>query len=192
MNTPLDLGQQIASDAMNDIGHAYALGGAPGTDFSQPWDCSSAVNKWLGHDFGMRLPGQSKAGYDGTSHGPGSWQYITWSGAKTVGGPPQAGDLLIWPGMGVMGHIGIAISSTDMVSALNPRLGTARTPIVSTKPGIHIIRRVDGSAINANPGCPIPGLMIALAEWEFISAIYSMGRNQPSRTPRSSRKSPKH
>lgn len=181
MNTPLDLGQQIASDAMNDIGHAYILGGAPGPNFDKPWDCSSAVNKWLGHDFGMRLPGTTKAGYDGTSHGPGSWQYITWSGAKTVGGPPQAGDLLIWPGTGALGHIGIAISATDMVSALNPELGTMRTPIISTKPGIHIIRRIDGSAVNANPGCPIPGLMIALVGMERVSAAYSLRRNRSAR-----------
>jgi hypothetical protein len=153
-------GQAIASDAVNDVGHAYLLGGAPGPNFDQPWDCSSAVAKWLGHDFGLRLPGQSKPGYDGTSHGPGSWQYISWNGAKTVSGP-SAGCLVIWPGMGAAGHIGIAISATKMVSALNPAMGTQVTDIVTTKPGFHIYREITDAGNPNMAGC-LPGLLIYL------------------------------
>ena len=165
----------LAAVAMNYIGHPYFLGGAPGINGDKPWDCSSAVSWWAGHDMGMRLPGQAKAGYDGSSHGPGSWQYITWAGATTIQGPPAADDLVIWPGMGAMGHIGVAIDAANMISALNPVNGTKVTPIASTKPGIHIYRRLNGQAINANPGCAIPGLMIALARWEIINGKLSNG-----------------
>ena len=60
----------IAADAQAYVGHAYLYGGAPGPDGTRPWDCSSFGNWVLGHDFGMILPGNSRPGYDGSTHGP--------------------------------------------------------------------------------------------------------------------------
>lgn len=124
----------IAGDALKYIGHPYSYGGAPGTDGSSGWDCSSFINWVLGHDFNMKLPGSLKPGYNGTSHGPAVINYVSWRGAKTVASP-EAGDLCIWVGIGVNGHIGIAVSPNQMVSALNPGLGTAKTVIHGSGPG---------------------------------------------------------
>lgn len=137
-------GTQIANAIERYIGHKYALGGAPGTDGKSPWDCSSCVNWVLGHDFDYRLPGM-KTAYTGATHGPVVVSYVTWTGASTVA-KPQAGDLVIWPGIGAAGHIGIAVSSTEMVSALNPGLGTMKTPIASTHSGPPMFRRIKGAA----------------------------------------------
>ncbi len=186
MTMPIS-GDAIASNAVNDVGHAYALGGAPGTNFQNPWDCSSAVSKWLGHDFGLRLPGSSKPGYDGSSHGPGSWQYISWSGAKTVS-TPSAGCLVIWPGMGAAGHIGIAVSGSQMVSALNPALGTRVTDILATKPGLHIYRQITDAGNSSLTGC-IPGMLISLmtigetAHALYVSVSLSQRQSKRRRSP---------
>lgn len=115
-------GTAIAQDAARYVGHKYIYGGAPGPDGSAGWDCSSFVNWVLGHDFGITsIPG----GYNPTAHGATAADYLGWSGAKTV---PRAnagaGDLCVWST-----HIGIAINGSQMVSALNPNLGTAITGI---------------------------------------------------------------
>lgn len=146
-------GNELASDALSYVGRfPYVLGGFPAEGSV---DCSSFVNQVLGADFGLRLPGQVKPGYAGTSHGPVSNDYVGWSGASTVG-TPQAGDLVIWPGIGAAGHIGIATSTARMVSALNPGLGILETLITDAKPGFHIYRRVGGTGSVSPSGC-IPG-----------------------------------
>ena len=91
-------------------------------------------------------------------HGPVVLDYGGWSGAVDVG-TPRAGDLCIWAGSGAAGHIGIAISDTEMVSALNPALGCKRTPIVGTGPsGVPLIyRRVTGLAGAGLPVVYQPG-----------------------------------
>ena len=115
-------GAALASDALKYVGHKYLYGGAPGTSGANPWDCSSFVNWVLGHDFKMTLPGGVN-GYNGTSHGPTTGGYMSWSGAHTIPRSSlEAGDLCVWST-----HIGIAINSTQMVSALNPSLGTMVT-----------------------------------------------------------------
>lgn len=120
----------IASDALKYAGHAYLYGGAPGSNGRNPWDCSSFCNWVLGHDFGLKLPTYSTAGYDGSSHGPTTLEYLVWTGAKTVGSKSsdaQAGDLCVW-----QTHMGIATGDGKMISALNPQLGTQVTPIDGT------------------------------------------------------------
>ena len=134
----------IANDAQKYEGHAYRYGGAPGPDGKNPWDCSSCVNWVLGHDFGMVLPGASKPGYDGSSHGPNTVMYLAWGRARTVShkaADAQAGDLCVW-----QTHMGIALGGGQMISALNERLGTRVTTIAGGAPGgeVLFVRRITG------------------------------------------------
>ena len=141
----------IASDAMQYQGVPYAWAKAN----PNGWDCSGFVNWVLGHDLGMALPGSVKAGFSGKSHGPVVVQYATWTKATKVRSP-EAGDLCIWYGLGAAGHIGIAVSPTQMISALNPALGTIVTDIQGTGPPSAPLtyRRVTGmgQAVGCIPG----------------------------------------
>lgn len=122
----------IANDALKYQGHAYLYGGAPGPDGSRPWDCSSFSSWVLGHDSGLTLPGAGAAGYNGESHGPTTVAYLAWAHAQTVGhdgGHAQAGDLCVW-----QTHMGIALGGGQMISALNPHLGTQVTTITAGAP----------------------------------------------------------
>lgn len=130
----------IAADAMHYRGHHYVYGGAPGPNGTDPWDCSSFCNWVLGHDMGLTLPG-GLSGYNGSSHGPTTLGYLTWSGARTINRKSvSAGDLCVW-----QTHIGIAISNTQMISALNENLGTQVTTISGGSPGgeLLVCRRVN-------------------------------------------------
>ena len=93
------LGQRIAAAAQQYIGKPYKFATAGPNSF----DCSGLVTWVLHHDLGLNLPSNSH-----TVTG----QWYVWGGAKTVGRPPIAGDLICWPS-----HIGIAINATQMVSA---------------------------------------------------------------------------
>jgi cell wall-associated NlpC family hydrolase len=132
----------IASDALKYVGHSYVYGGAPGTDGTSGWDCSSFCNWVLGHDLGMTLPGDTSPGYSGTSHGPTTLSYLGWSNATTIGHSAslaEAGDLCVW-----QTHMGIATGGGNMVSALNEQLGTKETTIAGGAPGAEIlfVRRI--------------------------------------------------
>lgn len=114
-------GPALANDALKYKGHQYVYGGAPGKSGNGPWDCSSFMNWVLGVDFKMTLPGGVT--YDGTSHGPTTGGYMSWSGAHTIPRSQlQAGDLCVWST-----HMGMAINNSQMISALNPSLGTMVT-----------------------------------------------------------------
>lgn len=126
-------GSALANMALANVGHAYLYGGAPGPNGSNPWDCSSAVSWWIGHQMSHAIPGGSWAAVtaNGSQHGPATGSYNSWSGAKVI---PRsqlgAGDLCCWDT-----HIGIALNNTQMVSALNPSLGTAVTGVENGGPG---------------------------------------------------------
>lgn len=126
------------------------------------WDCSGAINWNLGHDFNMRIPGQARPGFSGKTHGPVVVDYVSWNGATTVP-DPQAGDLCIWPGIGNNGHIGMAISPTHMISALNHALGTAESPIHGSGPlGVSVMfRRI--TAVGGSAGGCLPGSALIIA-----------------------------
>ena len=115
---PAITGAQIAADAQQYAGKGYVYGGnasSPGR-----WDCSSFVSFVLGHDLGLPLPGGGtwgSPGYPPNAHGPVVTDYASWAGAGTVG-TPQAGDLCCWVGAGTAGHIGIAISPTQMITGM--------------------------------------------------------------------------
>lgn len=114
-----------AAIAQSYIGHAYRFGGSPGKNGANPWDCSSFVNYVMGVKLGRPIPGNAAGRYDGTSHGPTTVLWGSWSGIHHVKrGEVQAGDIVVW-----LDHMGIATSNTSMVSALNPQQGTRETPI---------------------------------------------------------------
>lgn len=141
-------GGVIAATAQKYTGVGYTYGGNASTPGD--WDCSSFVSYVLGHDLGLTLPGGGgfgSPGYPPGAHGPVVVDYANWPGAPPVG-VPQAGDLCVWPGIGTAGHIGIAISDTEMVSALNHTKGTVRTQIQGMgPPGVPLVyRRVSGVA----------------------------------------------
>jgi hypothetical protein len=150
----------IANDALGYTGHCYVYGGAPGPQGTGCWDCSSFCNWVLGHDFHMVLPGETQPGYEGTTHGPTTLSYLAWPGAVTVGhsaADAAAGDLCVW-----QTHMGIATGNGNIVSALNPSLGTRETTISAAAPPgeLLFVRRVTqaGSPPVTTPlGKTIPG-----------------------------------
>jgi cell wall-associated NlpC family hydrolase len=115
----------IAGIATQYQGHAYRFGGAPGRNGDQPWDCSSFCNYVIGVKLGLAIPGYASGGYDGTTHGPPTGMWGVWPGLTHISRQEvQAGDLVVW-----LNHMGIAVSNSQMISALNPETGTKVTPI---------------------------------------------------------------
>lgn len=121
-------GSGIAGIAQQYIGHAYFFGGAPGKDGSRPWDCSSFVNWIVSVKAGMAIPGNGPGKYDGTSHGPPTGMWAAWTGMDTVSrANVQSGDILVWSG-----HMGIATSNSQYISAHSPAEKTTVTSIPKT------------------------------------------------------------
>lgn len=115
----------LAGLAETGAGHAYKYGGAPGKNAENPWDCSSFVNYMVGVRMGRAIPGYRAGTYDGSVHGPATTQWGVWPGlGHGDRASVQAGDIIVW-----VGHMGIAIDNTHMISALNPKEGTKVTPI---------------------------------------------------------------
>jgi CHAP domain len=179
-------GRAIGRDAARYEGQGYVYG-APSPQFPAApgnWDCSSFVSWVLGHDLRLGTPGGRWGSWPATEHGPVVTDYAGWDGATDVG-TPQAGDLCCWVGGGPNGHIGIAVSSTEMVSALNPTDGTIKTAI---DPGIGpagaplIFRRVNAIAVLGTLGQPGPGqpqrnpvMVVALTLLLFGGALAALG-----------------
>jgi cell wall-associated NlpC family hydrolase len=139
----------IASTALQYQGKVpYVYGGSS----PKGWDCSGFVNWVLGHDLNMVLPGLIKRGWNGTGHGPVVVNYASWNQAEAVA-TPETGDLCIWVGVGVSGHIGIATSPVQMISALNPALGTIVTQIQGAGPPAPLIYKRVTAAGFQNNGC---------------------------------------
>lgn len=138
-------GQSLASDAEKYIGSGYVFDGAPATGDGH-WDCSSFVNKVVGMDNGLAIPGYAAGTYKGTSHGPVA---LTWSLSPlantigTNGADALPGDLCCW-----QTHIGIAIGGGVMVSARSTKSGTGKSTINDVKlTGEHLtIRRLKAVA----------------------------------------------
>lgn len=118
----------LAGIAIQDVGHAYQYGGAPGINGTNPWDCSSACNWWAGKKAGLVIPYDNP--YTGIDHGPatGSWFFFgsMYNGSRTA---PDAGIIIVWTS-----HMGISLGNGNICSALNPGLGTRVTSIVEAAP----------------------------------------------------------
>jgi cell wall-associated NlpC family hydrolase len=68
----------------------------------------------------MSIPGYAAGRYDGSTHGPTTAQWALWNGTQNIRRDEvDAGDIIVW-----VGHMGIAISNDQMISALNPRTTT--------------------------------------------------------------------
>lgn len=112
----------IAAIADSYIGKlTYVFGGPPppGTV-----DCSSFTSKVLAQA-GVANPGG--APYNPNTHGPTTLDYITWSGATTVGHTADVsipGDLVVWET-----HMGIAVGNNQYVSAHDPAEGVSAAAI---------------------------------------------------------------
>jgi cell wall-associated NlpC family hydrolase len=131
-------GASLAADEGRYVGQVRYLWG--GANPINGWDCSGMQNWCIGHDMSLDIPGLPRGTrFDGSSHGPDVAQWIAWSGVAHVAGPPMPGDLVCW---GPNAHMGMAISATDMISALNPAQGTQRTPIAVTHTGVPVFLRL--------------------------------------------------
>jgi cell wall-associated NlpC family hydrolase len=133
----------IANAAEKRIGqNPYVFGGAPGPDGTGPVDCSSFASLVLGHDLNIPIPGGSWAEVtnNGSTHGPSTVSYLSWSGAETIGhnaDVAQPGDLCVW-----QTHMGICVGPNQMVSAQDPAKGTGLSEINGAIPEFLFIRRV--------------------------------------------------
>jgi len=88
---------------------------------------------------GYNLPNNTHSGY---------LEFLAWSGATRVSKDSvQAGDLIIWPT-----HSGIAINSTQMVSAENPSQGVKVNTFAAggpLAPEPMTVLRVTGGVVTA-------------------------------------------
>ena len=133
------LGQAIATDALRYQGAGYVWGGAPAKGIGN-WDCSSFCNWVIGHDEGLAIPLYKAGSYNGSSHGPATGVWLVWTGAVTIDTKDAAaGDLAVWET-----HMGIVVSNTEMISALDPSSGTQVTTFANGAPfgEVMVIRRL--------------------------------------------------
>jgi len=127
----------IAQKAMQYQGAGYVWGGNASSIGN--WDCSSFVSKVLGQDCGLPLPGGKwgDPGFPPGSHGPTTLEYMLY-GTGISQADVRAGDLVV-----SVEHMGIAISSTQYISAHSPESGTGVSDFPAGFPaGPPIYRRV--------------------------------------------------
>ena len=159
-------------------GAKYVFGGVPSKGIGN-WDCSSFVNWVVGNDCRMAIPGYPAGTYTGQTHGPVVLDWSTWSGASTHSGPPNPGDLCVWPGIGASGHIGIVIAGNQMISALDTRDGTKVTPIQGFGPaGVAVVYRQLSGVTSA--GVSVPGCLMALVAVLMPYEIVPVGNGKYS------------
>lgn len=164
------MGAELAALAKSYEGRLpYVFGGVPAKGRV---DCSSFVNLLRGWKQGAAIPGWKAGTYHGQVHGPPVIRWATWSGASVVTGQPEAGDLCVWPGILALGHIGVAVSATRMVSALNPQRGIAETPIKGYgPPGVPVVfRRLSGGGAVSPAGAAAAGCVPQLLLLPFLLA----------------------
>jgi cell wall-associated NlpC family hydrolase len=121
----------IAATAESLIGFPYKWGAAPATGIS---DCSGFSNLVIGKLCGRSIPGFPNGSFAGTTHGPNCAAWLLWLASGGIKRIPlastRAGDLAIW-----QTHMGIIVDgSQNMVSDLNPALGTRQTSIKDAAP----------------------------------------------------------
>lgn len=128
-------GAAIAAAALKYQGTPYRWGGKDPSG----WDCYGFTTYVLHHDLGYNLPNNNYSGFLET---------LAWGGATTIPNDQvQAGDLVMW-----QTHIGIAVSSTEMISAENPSAGTRVDTFAKggpILPEVMIVRRINGPTLVA-------------------------------------------
>jgi cell wall-associated NlpC family hydrolase len=128
----------IAGIAQKYVGKLRYVFGGPNAQNMGTVDCSSFASKVLAES-GIRNPGG--AAYDPRTHGPTTLNYLTWTGATTVGhsaSAAQVNDLCVW-----QTHMGICIGGGKMVSARDPAEGVGIDNIAGDMPGeVLFVRRL--------------------------------------------------
>lgn len=118
-------GDAISNGALQYIGTPYVWGGA---NPPKGCDCSGLCNAIIGRDNHLSIPGNASGNFSG--HGPVTGSWFVWSGCVTVSqASAQPGDIVVW-----LSHMGIYVGGGQMVSSLNPRLGTLKTSIAGAAP----------------------------------------------------------
>lgn len=149
---------ELVQYAIDQIGHCYVFGGAPGPLGEGCWDCSSFCNWMWGAAGGQTIPGYPNGTYNGAQHGPST---LTWLASQgTITGSidrslTSAGDLAVW-----RTHMGFCISNQEMVSAQTEATGTQRSNIdgfISNEPLTILRLAVVGPGGISLPIAPIPG-----------------------------------
>lgn len=134
-------GGLIAQTADQFTGVRYCSGGAFRRGCT---DCSGWDNGIIGAKLGMAIPGIAAGKFDGTEHGPVVEDWWNWNGCEKITRQEvSAGDIPIWPGVGNNGHMGIALDNGNMISCLNPSMGTRETPIapnIGPTTDLHFLR----------------------------------------------------
>lgn len=122
--TPTD--SALANAALAGVGTLYVWGGS---DEEVGWDCSGMVNREA-NGVGLPIPGYPVGStLPPTAHGAPTTVWRIWPGAVTVT-DPEPGDLCCW-----VTHMGVYVGNGEMVSALNPAMGTQKTTVQGGSPG---------------------------------------------------------
>lgn len=115
----------------------YVWGGSPGASGGRG-DCSSFMNYVIGVQGGRAIPGFPAGKYNGSSHGPATTSWLTWSGCTTVGvADMQPGDLVV----GIT-HMGMVTTPGMYVSARDPAEGVGVDSVNSFPDIARSIRRL--------------------------------------------------
>jgi cell wall-associated NlpC family hydrolase len=163
-------GSAAAADAETYVGKInYTWGGGHPPNV----DCSGLCNWIYGHDLKLDIPEMPRGQvFDGSSHGPDVASWLAWSGVQHVSSH-QPGDIVAW---GPNEHMGVVVSSTECVSALDPALGCKKLPIAETHTGVPTFLRLRAIARSAGARGGTPGQNQKLAG--LLAARYGWSPSQ--------------
>jgi cell wall-associated NlpC family hydrolase len=167
--------REILQAAYTGLGHSYVWGG---TSFDRGWDCSGFV-QWAYAQAGIALPRTE--------------QWLPMVPTNN----PQPGDIVVQnpDGPHHWSHIGIYVGHGEMISALNPSVGTVmHTPQSTsssstyfTMPGFAILdeqaAKAAKAAAAAKAGAPKPATSAAVPKPKPSTTANPAPSHSPSPTP---------